>query len=83
VRFVLDKVALGQVLSEYFGFPCQYSFHHFLHNHHHLSSGAGTIGQQWLQYQEAQSHPTKNKKREREEVYEVFTVTPCVGTALY
>jgi hypothetical protein len=25
----VDKVALGQVFSEYFGFPCQSSFHHF------------------------------------------------------
>jgi hypothetical protein len=25
VGFVVDKVALGQVLSEYFGFPCQFS----------------------------------------------------------
>jgi hypothetical protein len=23
VRFVVDKVALGQVFSAYFGFPCQ------------------------------------------------------------
>jgi hypothetical protein len=45
VGFVVDKVALGQVFSEYFGFPCQSSFHQLLHNHHHLSSGAGTIGQ--------------------------------------
>jgi hypothetical protein len=45
VGFVVDKVALGQVFSEYFGFPCQSSFNHSLHNHHHLSSGAGTIGQ--------------------------------------
>jgi hypothetical protein len=29
VGFVVDKVALGQVLSEYFGFPCQSSFHQF------------------------------------------------------
>jgi hypothetical protein len=28
VGFVVDKVALGQVFSEYFGFPCQISFHH-------------------------------------------------------
>jgi hypothetical protein len=34
VGFVVDKVALGLVFSEYFGFPCQSSFHHFLHNHH-------------------------------------------------
>jgi hypothetical protein len=25
VEFVVDKVALGQVFSEYFGFPCQSS----------------------------------------------------------
>jgi hypothetical protein len=35
VGFVVDKVALGQVFSEYFGFPCQ-SFHQFLHHHNHL-----------------------------------------------
>jgi hypothetical protein len=49
-------VALGQVFSDYFGFPCQYSFHQFLHNHHHLSSGTGTIGQNWPQY--PKSHRT-------------------------
>jgi hypothetical protein len=32
VGFVVDKAALGQVFSEYFGFPCQ-SFHRFLHYH--------------------------------------------------
>jgi hypothetical protein len=30
--FVLDKAALGQVFSEYFGFPWQW-FHQFLHHH--------------------------------------------------
>jgi hypothetical protein len=35
----------GAGFSEYFGFACQSSFHQFLHNYHHLSSGAGTIGQ--------------------------------------
>jgi hypothetical protein len=29
VGFVVDKVALGQVFSEYFGFPCQFSFHQY------------------------------------------------------
>jgi hypothetical protein len=48
---MLDKVALGQVFSEYFGFSCQSSFHQLLHNHPHLSSGACTIGQEWPQYQ--------------------------------
>jgi hypothetical protein len=32
VGFVVDKAALGQVFSEYFGFLCQ-SFHQFLHHH--------------------------------------------------
>jgi uncharacterized membrane protein YkoI len=45
VGFVVDKVSLGQVCSEYFGFPCQSSFHQLLHNHYHLSSGADAIGQ--------------------------------------
>jgi hypothetical protein len=44
VGFVADKVALGQVFSEYFGFPFQFSFHRLLHTRH-LSSGAGTVGQ--------------------------------------
>jgi hypothetical protein len=34
VGFVVDKAALRQVFSEYFGFPCQ-SFHRFLHYHNH------------------------------------------------
>jgi hypothetical protein len=33
VEFVVDNVALGQVFFEYFGFPCQLSFHQFLHHH--------------------------------------------------
>jgi hypothetical protein len=45
VGFVVGNVALGQVFSEYFGFPCQFSFHRLLHFRHHLSFGAGTLGQ--------------------------------------
>jgi hypothetical protein len=33
VGFVEDKVALGQIFIEYFGYPCQSSFHQLLHNH--------------------------------------------------
>jgi hypothetical protein len=39
VGFVVDEVALGQDFSEYFGFPCQFSFHLLLYTY--LSSGAG------------------------------------------
>jgi hypothetical protein len=44
VGIVVNKVTLGQVFSEYFGFRCQFSFHRLLCIHH-LSSTAGTIGQ--------------------------------------
>jgi hypothetical protein len=44
VGFVVNKVALERVFFEYFCFPYKFSFHRLLHTHH-LSSGAGTIGQ--------------------------------------
>jgi hypothetical protein len=62
VWFVVDKVTLGQVFSEYFGFPCQSSFHQLLHNHPHLSSVAGTIGQKWPQYKGLSPTPLAIKK---------------------
>jgi hypothetical protein len=33
--FMVDKAALGQVISENFGSPYQSSFYHFLHYHNH------------------------------------------------
>jgi hypothetical protein len=45
VGFVMDTDALGQVSSEYFDFPCQFLFPRLLNIHHHLSSGAGAVGQ--------------------------------------
>jgi hypothetical protein len=62
VGFVVDEVAPGQVFSEYFGFPCQSSFHQLLHNHPHLSSGVCKIGQRWPQYQGLSPTPTNKKK---------------------
>jgi hypothetical protein len=45
-----DKVALGQVFSEFFGFPCnRRSLRQLLHNHPHVSSGECTVGQMWPQ----------------------------------
>jgi hypothetical protein len=69
VGFVVDKVALGQVFSEYFGFPCQFSFHRLLHNHPHLSSGAGTIGQKWPQYKELSPTPLAIIKKNNNNTY--------------
>jgi hypothetical protein len=34
VGFVADKSEMGQLFSEYFGFPCQ-AFHRLLNIHHH------------------------------------------------
>jgi hypothetical protein len=45
VGFVVDKAELGQVLSEYFGFPCQSLIPSIVRNHH-LSSRALIIGQE-------------------------------------
>jgi hypothetical protein len=47
VGFVMDKVALGQVFSEYFGFPCQnHSFNQLLHHHHnHPEQSADALRQ--------------------------------------
>jgi hypothetical protein len=57
VGFVLNKVALGQGFSEYFGYPCQFSFHKLLHNYYHPSSGAGTIGQLVADSPKSGGHP--------------------------
>jgi hypothetical protein len=35
VGFVVGKVTLEQVFYEYFGFPCQFSFHQITHHHNH------------------------------------------------
>jgi hypothetical protein len=45
-----------------------------LHNHHHLSSGAGTIGQQWPTYQvdSVSPHPEKLKKKKTTLFQETF-----------
>jgi hypothetical protein len=66
----MDKAALGQVFSEYFGFPCQ-SFHRLLHTHHHPSSGAGTIGQIVADVPNGLSltHPKKLKKKKKKKNY--------------
>jgi hypothetical protein len=45
VGFVVDKVELGHIFSECFGFPCQFSFHRLLHIHNHPSYSGSTIGQ--------------------------------------
>jgi hypothetical protein len=38
--WIMSRNIIFVFFSEYFGFPCQSSFHQLLHNHPHLSSGA-------------------------------------------
>jgi hypothetical protein len=47
VRFVVDKVGVGQVFSEYFGFPYQSSLHQILHPHNH--AGQVQLANWWPQ----------------------------------
>jgi hypothetical protein len=70
VGFVVDKVVLGHVFSEYFCFPCKFSFHH-LHHTHHLSSKAGTRSQIMANI------PNDLGLEVRVEWFEVFDTFPC------
>jgi hypothetical protein len=80
VGFVVDKVALGQVFSEYFGFPCKSSFQQLLHNHPHLSSGAGTIGQKRPQYKGLSPTPPAIKKKHYTSIWKVLSLNLSWGT---
>jgi hypothetical protein len=59
---MVDKVAMGQVFSDYFDFLCQFSFPQVPHTHHHLSSGAGTVGQKVADVPRPTSSQETNKK---------------------
>jgi hypothetical protein len=63
----------GRVFSEYFSFPCQTSFRQLLHNHPHLSSAAGTIGQKWptCRVDPAGLHPPLSEIKKKLEYNEV------------
>jgi hypothetical protein len=60
--FVVEKVALGQVLSEYFSFPSQ-SFHRLLHTHPHPLSGTGTVSHSGRRIKLIQSLPGKKIRK--------------------
>jgi hypothetical protein len=82
VGFVVDKVALGQVFSEYLGFPCQFSFHQLLHIHHHyLSSGASSrpISGWHTKWDSVSPHPKKRKEKETKRMYSLTFATKYRG----
>jgi hypothetical protein len=68
VGFVVDKVALGQVFSEYFGFPCQFLFHQMVHIHR-LLFAAGTMGQLVTDVTSELCHRTPRKKKEKKTTF--------------
>jgi hypothetical protein len=74
---VVDKVALGRVFSEYFGFPCQSSFHQILHHHDHL--GQATMGQSVATVLSGPSltpSTTKQIKKKKELTFSNWDQTP-------
>jgi hypothetical protein len=74
-------VALGQVSSEYFGFPCQSSFHQFAH----LSSEAGTIGQKWppCRVDPVGLHPPLSKLKKSERTSKKFSNVTGLAEAMF
>jgi hypothetical protein len=65
VGFVVDKMALGQVFSEYFGFPCQFSFHQLLHNHITLIYHLGLYNRPEVAAVPGDVSPTPLKKKRK------------------
>jgi hypothetical protein len=57
VGFVKDEVVLGQVFSEYFGSPCQWSFHQFLHHNNHRGLAHRPIGGRSAEWTQLDSTP--------------------------
>jgi hypothetical protein len=57
---VAEKVALGQVFSEYFGFPRQSSFHKILHPHN--QPGQVQIGDRRAEWTQLNYNPTNQIK---------------------
>jgi hypothetical protein len=55
--FAVDKAALGQAFTEYFGFPCQLSFHQFLHHHNHPELAQKAIGGRSAEWTQLDSPP--------------------------
>jgi hypothetical protein len=77
---VVDKVALGQVSSECFGFPCQFSFHRLLHTH--VPSEGCTIGNSGRRTKWTQSHPSlRNLKTNRETTVPKITLNNVTSSA--
>jgi hypothetical protein len=62
----MDKSSAGQVFSENFGFPCQFSFHQFLHNHLHYHPRLAQSARSGRSANRANSLTNQIKKSEAE-----------------
>jgi hypothetical protein len=60
VGFVVDRMAVGQVLSEFFGLPCQYHSTVFIHSIHHLGMNNMSVSGS---SSETQSHFNKSQPK--------------------
>jgi hypothetical protein len=77
-------VALGQVFSEYVGFPCQFALHRLVYNHHHhLSSGAGTIFQTVAAVPRDLVSPHEEEKRLVRKLRNLNGMHPVVCVCIY
>jgi hypothetical protein len=80
VEYVVDKVALGQVFSEYLGFSCQFTFHRLLHTHP-LLSWAGTVGQTVADVPSGVSLTPPQEKLKKKTTIMLEVSEPNYGTA--
>jgi hypothetical protein len=58
---LVDRAALGQVFSEYFGFSCESSFHQFLHHHNTRGWHNRPIGGRSAEWTQLDSTPHYTK----------------------
>jgi hypothetical protein len=65
VEFVVGKLALAQVSSEYFCFPCQFSFHQIPDTHYH--PGMVQRANQFRTYEVDLASPYRMKLKENEQ----------------
>jgi hypothetical protein len=76
VGFVVDKLTLRQIFSEYFDLPYQFSFHQLLHSrqhhhhhhHHYLTSEVCTVGQIVADVTSGLIHSSPRNKKNRKRI---------------
>jgi hypothetical protein len=83
---MVDKVALGQVFSEYFGFSCQFLFHRLLHTSSSIItdwSNRPNSGRR-IKWTKSHTHPKKLKtkkkflSRNRHVIMKAAYFSPCL-----